>query len=107
MRSGIFRIDDEQGKRALEFFYRFANRVQQIIALLQIVVHEVRRDLCVSLRLKLVAFRHELILDGLKVFNDSIMNDGNTVSGQVWMCVVLGDAAVRCPARVRNADSAF
>ena len=41
---GIFGIDNEQRKRALELFYRLAHGLDEIEALLQVIVDKVCRD---------------------------------------------------------------
>ena len=65
-----------------------------------------RRDLGVGLGLELVALGDELVLERLVVLDDAVVNDGDAVAREVRVRVGLGHAAVRGPARVRDAEPA-
>src|SRR5262245_15880718 len=65
-----------------------------------------RRDLGVGLGFELVALRNELVFERLIVLDDAVVNDGDAAAGQMRMRVRLGDAAMRRPARVRDAEPA-
>ena len=54
---GILRVEHEQRVRADEALHREAHRLEQVVALLQVLVDEVRHDLGVGLGLELVALR--------------------------------------------------
>ena len=64
---------------------------------------QVRGVLGVRFRLKLVTPGQHLVLDGLKVFDNAVVNDGNPSARQVRMRVRFGHAAMCRPARVRHA----
>src|SRR5690606_35527267 len=102
----IERIEDEQRIGADEAAGRVAYGLEQVVALLQIVVHEVRGDLGIGLGLELVALRDQLFFYRLIVLDDAVVDHGDAIAGKMRMRVVLGDAAVRRPARVRNAEAA-
>jgi hypothetical protein len=76
------------------------------VALFQVVVDEVRGNFGVGLGLELVALRDQLVLERLIVLDDAVVNDGDAIAGQVRVRVRLGDAAVRGPTRVRDAEPA-
>ena len=54
---GVLGVEHEQRVRADEALHGEAQRLEQVVALLQVVVNEVRRDLGVGLGLELVALR--------------------------------------------------
>ena len=103
----ILRIDDQQRERAGEAGNRLLHRLGKPEPLLQVVVHEMRRDLGVGLRRELVTFRLQLVLDLLVVLDDAVMDDRDAIAGHVWVRVRLGHPAVRCPARVRDAQQSL
>ena len=68
---------------------------------------EVRGDLGVGLRAKGIALGQHLVLDGLEIFDDAIVNDRHAPARKMRMRIGLGDASMRCPARVGYADVAL
>ena len=103
---GVFRVEHEEGVGADEAAHGQPHGLDEVVAILQMIVHEVRGDFGVGFREKLVALRDQLVLDGLVVLDDAVVNDGDAVAGQVRMRIRLGDAAVRGPARVGDAEPA-
>ena len=99
-------VEYEQRVGADEALHREPHGLEQIVALLQVLVHEVRRDLGVGLRLELVALRDELGLDGLVVFDDAVVDHRDAIARDVRVRVRLCDAAVSGPARVRDTEPA-
>ena len=55
---------------------------------------------------KLVALLDQPIFDRLEVFDDAVVDDGDSATRQMRVRVGLSDAAVRSPAGVGNADVA-
>ena len=79
---GILGVEHEQRVRADEALHRQAQRFEQIVALLQIVVDEMRGDLGVGLGLELVALGDELVFERLVVLDDAVVNDGDAIARQ-------------------------
>ena len=102
----VLRIDDQQRKRTGKPGNRFLHRLRQTESLLQVVIHEMRRNLGIGFRYELVAFRLEFLLDLLVVFDDAVMNNGDTIAGQVRVGVCFRYATVGRPARMGHADQA-
>ena len=69
-----------------------------------VLAHEMREHLRIRLRLEGVPFLHELILQHVVVFDHAIVAEEERAAlVAVRMRILIGDAAVRCPARVRDA----
>ncbi len=102
----VFGIDDQQRVRALETLHRLADGLDEVHALLDEIMDEVCGDLGVGLRIEHVALGQHLVLDRLEVLDDAVVDDGDAAARDVRMRIRLGDAAVRRPARMSNADVA-
>ncbi len=62
-------------------------------------------DLGIGLGRELGAFRLQFMTQFAKILDDAVVNDRQFFRG-VRMGIILGRAAVRCPARVTDADRA-
>src|SRR5690606_31392197 len=101
---GIERVEYEQRVRANEAARREPYGLEQVVAVLQILVDEMRGNLRVGLRLELVALRDQLVLDRLEVLDDAVVNQRDPIAREVRVRVVLRHAAVRRPTRMRDPE---
>ena len=101
-------VDNDDGVCANDFFQRGANGIRQIQA--GAVLHlfdEVRQDFSVCFALQVVPAVRQKAANGLMVFNDAIVNDGNAAAAScVRMGVDIAGRAMCCPSGVANAHCA-
>jgi hypothetical protein len=98
----IFGIDDKQRKRTLEQLDRLADSLDEIEALFQVVVYQVRCYFGICLGIELVPFGEHFLFDRLEVFDDAVVYDGDTTTREMWVRVGFRYATVCCPASVRH-----
>ena len=71
------------------------------------MLHEMHDGLGIRLRLKLHAFRHQLILELQGIFHDAVLDNHNPLRlADMRMGVAGIGRAMRCPARVTDARRA-
>ena len=101
-------VDDDNRVGANDFFQRGANGIGQIQA--GAVLHlfdEMRQDFSVCFALQVVPAVRQKSANGLIVFNDAIVNDGDaTAASCVRMGVDVAGGAMCCPPGVSNAHCA-
>ena len=73
-------VNNEQRKRAFELLDSPADGVDEVEPLLQVVVDEVCSNFGIGLRVKHVALSQHVVLDGLEVLDDAIVNDGHPIA---------------------------
>ena len=66
-----------------------------------------RYDFGISLRVKLKSLRLLRLLQNLVIFDDAIMDDRNTIIGNMRVCICLIRRTVGGPACMRYADIAM
>ena len=92
-------VDDDNRVGANDFFQRGANGIRQIQA--GAVLHlfdEMRQDFSVCFALQVVPAVRQKSANGLMVFNDAIVNDGDaTAASCVRMGVDVAGGAMCCP----------
>jgi hypothetical protein len=100
------RILREHGERVRTFELRDGgtHRAEQVAELLLVIVNAMRDHLGIGLRRELVAELGELVAQLLVILDDAVVHDRDAVARDVRMGVALGRYAVRCPARVRDAQ---
>ena len=102
----ILEGDDADGIGATQVGGGLLRGEEDVARRLEVVVHEVGDDLGVGLRLEGVAQRLQAFALLLVVLDDAVVHDGDLVAGDMGVRVGLGDAAVRGPAGVGDADDA-
>jgi hypothetical protein len=100
------RVQHDDCVRAFETGHGAAHRLGERQVLLQKVADQMGDDLGVGLRRELVALAAQLTADRFVVFDDAVVDHRDAAAGHVRMRVGLGDAAVRRPARMGNAQVA-
>jgi propanediol dehydratase small subunit len=96
-------VDDDEGEMALELGVRRAHRLGEVARV--VALDEVRDDLCVGLGREHVAGGRKRVAKLTEVLDDPVQDDRDLVldaAGQ-RMGVLVGDLAVRRPARVADA----
>ena len=69
-------------------------------------MNQVRGNLGIRLRSEFVAFCQHLVLDDLEVFDNAVVNNRDTVSGDMRVCIGVRYTTVGRPSGVRNAELA-
>ena len=88
----------------VQFLDRLLQRLQQAESLRAMVVDQVGDDFGVGLRGELVAERAQAVALLLMVLDDAVVDQREVAVADVRMRVAFGDAAVRGPARVADAE---
>ena len=97
-------VDHRQRVRAVQFLHRLLQRTQQVQTLRAVMVDQVGDDFGVGLRGELVAQRTQAFALRLVVLDDAVVHQRQFAVTDVRMRVVFGDAAMRGPARVADAE---
>ena len=98
----ILGIEYQKCIRAFEPLHGQAHRLHKVVAIFQIIVNEMRSNFGVGLRFELVTLGQHLFFDGLKVFDDAVVDDGDAITGQMRVGVGFGDTTVGGPTRMGN-----
>jgi hypothetical protein len=98
--SGVVVVDDDEGEVALELLVGLDHRLGQITAV--VPFDEMSNDLGIGLGAEAVSLGLEGILELAEILDDPVQDYGGllVVAAGQWMRVLLGDAAVRGPARM-------
>jgi len=102
---GLSAADDADGVGAFEAGEGLANSLKKVGGRLKLKVNQVGNNFRVRFGSKGAALSHELGFQFSIIFDDAVVNDGQAVD-QMGMGVVFGRAAVGCPPRMADAESA-
>ena len=94
------------GVGAFERSHRLACRRKQVAGLTEMVVNQVRDDFGIGLGFEVIPEALQVRALFLVVLDDAVVHHRDFVARDDRMGVELGDAAVRGPARVADADGA-
>src|SRR5262249_47631658 len=98
--------DHGQRVRTLQFGDRRSHGLEEILHGLKVMMDAMRNDFRIRFGRELVAGALQLVPQFLVVLDDPVMNDSQTVAGDVGMRVALAGNSVRGPTGVGNADLA-
>ena len=106
IRSGIVLADHRQRIRTLQLRYRGPHGLEEILHRLQVMVDAMRDDFGIGLGAELIPGAFQLGTQFLVILDDAVVDDGQTVAGNVRMCVALARHSMRGPAGVGNSQVA-
>ena len=96
--------DDGQGVGAFQFRSRLEHGIEQVAGVM--TVDKVRNHLGIGIRFETVPAVGQALTQFLVVFDDTVMDDGDTIVGKMRMGIDLGGLTVGGPAGVGDTDVA-